>query len=54
MRKLGGVAWTWFVLQETNCVAILMKKVNGGGGLATRHNAVRGIYLFLKPLETHS
>ena len=45
MPKLGGVAWIEFVLQGTSRVAILMKKVNGDGRLATRHNAVRGIYL---------
>ena len=46
MRKLGGleVAWKGFILQETSCVAIIMK-VNGDRRLATRPNVVRGIYL---------
>ena len=47
MRKLGGleVAWKGFILQETSCVAIIMKKVNGDRRPATRPNVVRGIYL---------
>ena len=41
MRKLEGVTWTGFVLQETSRVAMLIK-VNWDERLADRHNVGRG------------